>query len=130
VDYSAALTTLLRKLGYKKNEVYTVESPTHAYNMVRFPYDRKYTVVDTTGNNNPAVILGETPSSLLFGFDYCGEIKKCYNDKGPTLCPNQQDIYGCENTKVSFTMKTYYTFQKAKNAVGSFFTAIKEEVTR
>ena len=97
VDYSFALTTLLRKTGYKEEEVYTVESPDHAYNLIKFPLDKKYTLVDTTGNNNPAIIFGKTP----LGYPYCESIKNCYNDNGRSLCPQLRNIYGCENVKQS-----------------------------
>jgi hypothetical protein len=130
VDYSAALTTLLRKIGYRKDEVYTIETPTHAYNLVRFPYDRKYTVVDTTGNNNPAVIFGKTPSQGQRGFDYCSNIKKCYNDKGSSLCPTPEWIYGCENAKISYFRKISYSIAKIKTTFGSFFRIVGEEMTR
>lgn len=128
VDYSASLTTLFRKAGYKKNEIYTVETPVHAYNLVRFPYDRKYTVVDTTGNNDPAVVFGKTPSSGQNSFDYCSNIKKCYNDEGITLCPSQSGIYGCENVKVSIARKSYYAVLRVRNVVGSLINSIKEAV--
>lgn len=117
VDYSTALTTLIRKLGYKKDEIYTVESETHAYNLIRFPYDKKYTIIDTTGNNNPSFLFGKTPALSINSFDYCGEIKKCYNDRGETLCPPQDKIYGCENTKISLSRKMYYSILKIKQSI-------------
>jgi parallel beta-helix repeat protein len=54
VDYSVVLTTLLRMSGYKQDEVYTTisagpENP-HSFNLIRFPGDSNYTLVDTVGN--------------------------------------------------------------------------------
>jgi len=49
-DYSVALTTLLRKAGYSKVEVMSVNGFNHVFNLVKFPGDDKYTFVDTTEN--------------------------------------------------------------------------------
>jgi tetratricopeptide (TPR) repeat protein len=61
IDYAAALTTLLRKAGYARDEVLTTASsgynlpllgshPGHAYNIVKLPGEDKYYFVETTGN--------------------------------------------------------------------------------
>ncbi|MCD4666363.1 PKD domain-containing protein [archaeon] len=92
VDYSFALTTMIRKLNYDRKSIYSVESKNHAWNLVRFPLDRKFTVVDTTGNNNPAIKLG----SVLSGYEYCEEMLRCYNDLGRVRCPAERFIHGCE----------------------------------
>jgi hypothetical protein len=99
-DYSVALTTLLRIAGYSHKEVYTVKSnwkgnemelpdgsvmknAQHAYNIVKFPGDKWYTVVDTTGNQydplktrRNSIFLGDDPSKI-----YC-KMTDCRNDNG------------------------------------------------
>ena len=94
VDYSAAVTTLLRKLGYKEDEVYTVEASNHAYNLVRFPLERYYTIIDMTGNNE-----GIKPGKVPSGYDYCENIINCYNDNGRVTCPLNNEINGCIGKK-------------------------------
>lgn len=94
-DYSTALTTLLRKIDYKKNEVYTITTDDHAYNAIKLPLDKKYTLFDTTGNNEPPIVLGNVP----YGYDYCEKIKHCYNDVGEFTCPSLNEINGCEEIK-------------------------------
>ncbi len=104
VDYSFSLTTLIRKLNYKQSEILTVEAPNHAYNLVRFPLDKRYTIVDTTGNNDPAIVFGSVP----YGYAYCENIKNCYNDNGFILCPSLNEINGCENAKQNFLQETRF----------------------
>jgi len=91
VDYSFALTTLLRKIGYKKDEVYTVETKDHSFTLVKLDGDLKYTAIDTTGNNY-AIVIGGKPQ----GYDYCSEMKHCYNDLGELDCPGLSEVIGCE----------------------------------
>ncbi len=126
VDYSFSLTTLLRKAGYNKDEVYTVESPDHAYNLIKLPLDRKYTIVDTTGNNNPAIIFGKTP----LGYKYCENIRKCYNDNGEALCPNLDEIYGCENVKQNLAQKTNVVGFKTTEVIDQITKLVKTELER
>jgi len=95
VDYSSSLTTLLRKLGYKADEVMSAEANDHAYNLVKLHGDKKYTLVDTTGNYF-GFIMGNEPS----GYDYCKNIKNCYNDLGKILCPSKNKINGCESESI------------------------------
>ena len=123
VDYSAALTTLLRKSGYRKDDVYTVEADTHAYNLVRLPGDKKYTIVDVTGNND-GLKLGSVPS----GYDYCKNIKNCYNDMGESICPRLKEINGCENVKESLTQKTTVITTKLSDIFGNIYDKILFEV--
>ena len=94
VDYSVVLTTLLRMAGFTKNEVLTVtgkqEDSGHAYNLVKFPNEEKYTIVDTTGNN---------PNSLRLKpkkdwWTYC-DYSLCVNDGGEQTCPQKNAVYGC-----------------------------------
>jgi len=95
VDYSFALTTLLRKIGYK--EVYSIESKDHAFNLVKLDGDDKYTIVDTDGNGYSMVFNG-----LPAGYDYCDNIEHCYNDNGEQRCPSNDKIFICEKGKKSF----------------------------
>ena len=124
VDYSFSLTTLLRKSGYLEDEVYSVEAPNHAYNLVKLPLDRKYTLVDTTGNNEPPIVLGKTPLS----YDYCENIKRCYNDNGEAICPSLKDIYGCENKKVNLVKLSEREGYKALNIVKTIKNLFEREI--
>jgi hypothetical protein len=75
-DYSLAVSTLLRKAGYTQNEVFNFCDGAHCYNLVKFPGDSMYHVVDTTGNTQD-VTLGGLPG----GYPYCdnlNESKWCY----------------------------------------------------
>ena len=108
-DYSFALTTLLRKIGYSQNEIYTVTSDDHAYNLIKLPLDKKYTIFDTTGNNEPPIVLGNIP----YDYDYCGRIRRCYNDNGEFLCPNLDEINGCEEIKRSIPKETAIKSEEA-----------------
>jgi len=88
-DYSVLVTTLLRKAGYKPNEVFSVDQTIHATNLVKLPGDSKYHHVDTTGNKVGIVFDGWFP-----GRDY-NKIGRwgCYNDKGHFRCPDNSMIY-------------------------------------
>ena len=126
VDYGFSLLTLFRKAGYKKDEAYLVEAPNHAYNLIKLPLDKKYTLVDTTGNNNPAIIFGKAP----LGYKYCESIQKCYNDNGEALCPGLEEIYGCENIKQNLAQKTNVVGFKVNEAINKFTELIKTELKR
>ncbi len=96
VDYSVVLTTLLRMSGYTYDEVYSARSDCpgdagHAFNLIRFPGDSKYTLVDTVGNCN-----GYHPMSLP-GCNGCyyWEYENCANDNGRVDCPAKSDVWGC-----------------------------------
>jgi hypothetical protein len=95
VDYSISLTTLLRLVGYKSNEVYSVGAPCHEYNLVKFPGDSKWTIVDTVGNSpNP---LGDTWSWECGGkISHCDfQLGECSNDLGQVTCPSKSEVKGC-----------------------------------
>jgi hypothetical protein len=96
VDYSVSLTTLLRKAGYTKDEVFTTCGPGHAYNLVKFPGDLKYHIVDTTGNKPNPITLGGKPSG---NYSYCsygsGCQPACMNDAYNGNCPAKSEVYGC-----------------------------------
>jgi hypothetical protein len=64
-DYSLAVTTLLRKAGYSQRDIGNWCDGAHCYNVVRFPGDTKWHVVDTTGNNHD-VRLGQLPTDYHF----------------------------------------------------------------
>ena len=98
VDYSVVLTTLLRMSGYEADEVYTTGSAcpdgAHSFNLIRFPGDSNYTLVDTVGNCN-----GYHPMALPGCNDcyYCSYISDvCANDNGQVDCPPRTEVWGCE----------------------------------
>jgi hypothetical protein len=74
VDYSFALTTILRKMGYSKDDVFSVNGDGHGYNLVRFPGDAKYHYVDTTGNNAGEVQNDPTGHCCMGTAESCSEI--------------------------------------------------------
>lgn len=94
VDYSVSLTTLLRKAGYKKDEVFTTCGPGHAFNLVKFPGDLKYHVVDTTGNKHP-LTFGGLPSGYPYYCMYGKCEPECMNDAYDGSCPPKSEVYGC-----------------------------------
>jgi len=76
-DYSLATATLLRKDGYPQNDIGNYCDGAHCYNVIRFPGDAKWHIVDTTGNDFD-VTLGGLPGS---GYPYCknlNESRWCY----------------------------------------------------
>ncbi|HOV81179.1 MAG TPA: hypothetical protein PLQ01_00705 [Methanothrix sp.] len=121
-DYSAALTTLLRKAGYNEGEVFSTSStgydlplvgyhPGHAYNLVRLPGDSQYHVVDTTGNG-AGINLDGLPGYFRFTgcfmgqpvqlrvldwwIGYCSKLSAhSFNDAGYFHTPDQESICGC-----------------------------------
>jgi len=122
VDYAAAVTTMLRKAGYNKSEAFSTSStgydlplvgehPGHAYNLMLLPGDKKYHIVDTTGNGD-GINLGGVPGYFRFTgcflgmpsqirvmdwwVGYCSKISpQCYNDAGVARTPEKGRIYGC-----------------------------------
>ncbi|MDD4161960.1 MAG: hypothetical protein PHW87_05705 [Methanothrix sp.] len=122
IDYSAAVTTMLRKAGYNRSEVFSTSStgydlplvgdhPGHAYNLVLLPGDTKYHVVDTTGNGD-GINLGGVPGYFRFTgcflgkpaqirvmdwwVGYCSMISPhSYNDAGDAMTPGKEKICGC-----------------------------------
>jgi hypothetical protein len=71
-DYSLAVATLLRKAGYPQHDIGNSCDGAHCYNVVRFPGDAKWHVVDTTGNSFD-VSLGGLPGS---GYQYCKKLNE------------------------------------------------------
>ncbi|MEM7827052.1 MAG: hypothetical protein QXQ40_02400 [Candidatus Aenigmatarchaeota archaeon] len=93
--YSIVLTTLLRSVGYKKDEAYTICGPQHAYNIIKFPGDTKFHLADTVGNRGPPYRPGSTPGTW---YPYCsyGGCSPCMmNDEGGTNCPPRSNVFGC-----------------------------------
>ncbi len=121
-DYSAALTTMLRKAGYNKSEAFSTSSsafdlpfvgahPGHAFNLVLLPGDTKYHIVDTTGNGD-GINLDGVPGYFRFTgcflgmpsqtrimdwwMGYCKMISnQSYNDVGDARTPEKKNICGC-----------------------------------
>ena len=94
--YSIVLTTLLRSVGYGKEEVFSVCGPGHAYNLVKFPGEKKYRFVDTVGNS--LYISGITSVDWYkrkYGFCRTSyECSGCMNDEGGHFsCPSPSNIY-------------------------------------
>ncbi len=119
VDYSIALTTLLRMVGYNSSEVYTAIGLInvfmgHGYNLVKFPGDKKYTIVDTTGNYENFNLPGDsnhTTKQPNTGYDYCRGICNvehllgfaCANDEYVGSCPKMSQIYGCPSPLITWS---------------------------
>jgi len=90
--YSTMLTTIMRSVGYTATEAYTVLSDDHAYNIIKFPGDPKYTIADTVGNRPHPVGLGSLPT----GYPHCSYwLNSCSNDAGMVNCPAKNNVYGC-----------------------------------
>jgi hypothetical protein len=122
IDYAAAVTTMLRKAGYGSSEAFSTSStgydlplvgehPGHAYNLVLLPGDKKYHIVDTTGNGD-GINLGGVPGYFRFTgcflgkpaqirvmdwwVGYCSMISpQSYNDAGEAKTPKKENICGC-----------------------------------
>ena len=92
VDYSVALTTLLRMSGYKNDEIYSITGPDHGYNLIKFPGDHVYTIIDTVKNVNRQDMGGKKYS----GTPYCSySPDMCANDNGQFTCPGWIEVKGC-----------------------------------
>jgi len=93
VDYSISLTTLLRMVGYTTSEVYSLNGPGHEFNLVKFPGETKWNLIDTVGNYpspyNPTDVPGKW-------YPYCSyNIGSCANDAGEVRCPAKNMVKGC-----------------------------------
>ncbi|MBL7206425.1 MAG: leucine-rich repeat domain-containing protein [Candidatus Aenigmarchaeota archaeon] len=75
VDYSIAVTTLLRMGGFKPNEVYTSFIIRHAFNIVKKPGEEKFSVVDVTGNK-PPYAYEKMPGDMCLIKDIMNDVKK------------------------------------------------------
>jgi len=97
-DYSNALTTALRIVGYDFGEVYSTTGPGHCYNLVKFPQDNGFHIIDTTGNKDVPWRGYDVPPSGPPLYPYCDYSKinpNCRNDQGIFDCPPEADVYGC-----------------------------------
>ncbi|MDY7078848.1 MAG: NosD domain-containing protein [Chloroflexota bacterium] len=111
VDYSFAVTTLLRKAGYSPDDVWSVNGEGHGYNLLRFPGESKWHYVDTVGNRGGEVFGGpEWPHPLLAWYDYCHNLDDgCSNDvhsQSRSHCPSNDAIFGCETVVRSRSAST------------------------
>jgi hypothetical protein len=110
VDYSFALTTILRKLGYSRGDVLSVNGVGHGYNLLRLPGESKFHYVDTVGNRGNEIFGGTGFAAIvdqsapgkpaLAWYDYCRKMDEgCSNDyysQSTGNCPPNNNIYGCE----------------------------------
>ena len=100
-DYSVATATLLRMVGFSKDEVYSVNAPIHQYNLVHFPNSPKWTIVDTVGNQ--VIPFGDVWHWCKIKETPCPEnvthcqydAKSCTNDAGTADCPARNEVDGC-----------------------------------
>jgi parallel beta-helix repeat protein len=111
VDYSFAVTTMLRKAGYSSEDVLSVNGDGHGYNLVRFPGEPKWHYVDTVGNRSGEVFGGPGwPDTLYAWYDYCHNLDDgCSNDvlsQRRSNCPPNSSIYGCESVLLSAPAET------------------------
>jgi hypothetical protein len=98
VDYSLAITTALRKAGYKKNEILSAEAPGHMYNLIWVPGESKYSFIDTVGNRGGEFFTGagwtwDYKGTKTGHCDYKGA--RCGNDLGFWTCPAKSEVTGC-----------------------------------
>jgi hypothetical protein len=91
--YSIALTTLLRSVGYGGTEVYSLCSPGHAFNLVKFPGEANYRFVDTVGNIlYVSGITSSDPYRQNYGYCRTSYQCGCQNDGGTVNCPSPSNI--------------------------------------
>jgi hypothetical protein len=98
VDYSFAVTTALRKSGFRKNEIMSMRTPGHLYNVVWLPGDGKYSFIDTVGNNGGDFFTGPGWDWKSGGkeVDHCDyDSNRCSNDGGMRNCPSKSQVLGC-----------------------------------
>ncbi|MBD3210036.1 hypothetical protein GF318_01500 [Candidatus Micrarchaeota archaeon] len=100
VDYSFVVTTALRKAGFGSNEILSVRSPGHLYNLVWLPGDGKYSFIDTVGNNGGDFFTGSGwtwDTKKKKNLDHCDyDSNKCSNDRGMMYCPPKSMVMGCD----------------------------------
>jgi len=122
MDYSIVLTTLLRLVGYSKDEAFSelgADGPSdcgnspncqirpeccsgHAWNIVLLPGESKWLILDTTGNIPSPYELGGVPGTP---YDYCSALgifngesignDGCINDAIKRICPSRGETHGC-----------------------------------
>jgi len=98
VDYSFVTTTALRKAGYARSQVMSMNAPGHLYNLVWLPGDTKYSFIDTVGNSAGNFFTGPGWTWTAGGEerDHCDYYSdKCSNDGGKRNCPAKDKVWGC-----------------------------------
>jgi hypothetical protein len=104
-DYSILATTLVRLAGYEKDEIFSAENEIHLYNIIKLPFDDKFTFFDTVGNRSVNIKTEDTLGTYLDGkVNYC-DFWALYNDSisirnfdNDALLETGQftgEIYGC-----------------------------------
>ncbi len=83
-DYSTALTTLVRMIGYRSDEIYSVTGPKHCFNLIHLPGEEKWNFVDTTGNKKTPWVKKGVPPDYNYHSYF---INTCRNDEGLFTCP-------------------------------------------
>jgi len=126
VDFATAIVTLLKKAGTTYAVV--VEADTHAFVIYRPPLHKMLRIIDMTGNH-AGINLGGIPSG---GFNYCEEIKFCYDESGEVSCPKNNQIEGCEGIKPKKVVarKTKEVGFEVTNIFSDIINAIKFEILR
>ncbi len=99
VDYSFVVTTALRKAGFASNEIMSVRTPGHLYNLVWLPGNGEYSFIDTVGNNGGDFFTGpgwSWDSGSKKNLDHCQYTSnQCSNDLGGLVCPPKSMVSGC-----------------------------------
>lgn len=105
VDYSVAVTTMFRKAGYPKDEVYsyimvTDADGSHAANLIKHAGD--YWVVDNNDNEADSWISSPSWSNSYFSFPYCRVLSRPFQNDDHEIAlasagaePIYKDIHGC-----------------------------------
>ncbi|VVC01525.1 Uncharacterised protein [uncultured archaeon] len=96
VDYSVALTTLLRTVGYSSGEVYSLRAPGHRYNIIKFPESTAWNIVDTVGNYERPIGDNWEWENDGITYQHCNYTQnRCVNDAGNVMCPKKSEVEGC-----------------------------------
>ena len=113
-DYSFAATTLLRMSGFKKDEIYSVSNSGHAYNIVKKPGEKEFTIFDTTGNSPPFFGFENPPKEYCEIVGYINDFEK-FGDieieikEGAINLIKSLEIKGCEIEEDSCKNDLYST---------------------
>ncbi len=117
-DYAIALVTLFRKLGYE--ETLVGETYDHVFSLLKFENDVKWHIIDVTGNNE-----GYVPGNVPYGYSYCENLLRCYNDNGEILCPPNKLIIGCEGVSEDIGRSSVKIVSGIKDIFNKFVDEIK-----
>jgi hypothetical protein len=103
-DYSIAMTTLLRSVGYEEDEIYSTCAPGHMYNLIKLPGESKYRFIDTSGGLNKLYFAGyennnwawqvtvQENTYIINHCDYGYGCGGCTNDGGSNSCPSKSNV--------------------------------------